>query len=79
MPNRLRDFSDFNTGDLNNSKNNYVIKYNFSDSSYSLVSPDTILSGAASDGDIPDDFVREVEDEVNLNNIAFLSFDGGQF
>jgi hypothetical protein len=79
MPNRLRDFSDFNTGDLNNSKNNYVIKYNSSESSYSLVSPDTILSGAAADQDLPNDFAEVVSGELNVDNIAFLSFDGGQF
>lgn len=79
MPNRLRDFSDFDTGNLNSSKNNYVIKYNSADLSYSLVSSDTILSGSAADQDLPNDFTEVVSGELNVDNIAFLSFDGGQF
>lgn len=79
MPNRLRDFSDFNVGNLNNSKNGYIIRYNASQSKYELTSPDNILSGAAADADLPDQFVDVISSEVDVNNIALTSFDGGQF
>lgn len=79
MPNRLRDFSDFDVGDLNNSKDRYVIRYNASESKYELTSSDNILSGAAADVDLPNDFMNIVSNEVDVNNIAITSFDGGQF
>jgi len=77
MPTRLRDLTDTDLQNLNSTKNKYVMRYSASADKFDVTSADTIVSAASTN--IPDDFVTQVEEEINLNNIAFAGIDGGTF
>jgi hypothetical protein len=79
MPTRVRDLKDTDLQDLNNSKNKYVLRYNANFDKFDVVSVDSILSETSTDSDVPDDFVTQVEEEIDVNNIAFAVLDGGTF
>lgn len=80
MAKNLRSLENVNFGTLNVMKNKYVVKYISTSNTYELVSSDNVLSSAqVLDGDLPNDFVDQIEDEVNVNNIKISGFDGGAF
>lgn len=79
MPTRVRDLNDTDLQNLNNSKNKYVLRYNADLDKFDVVSVDSILSETSTDSDVPDDFVTQVEDQVNVNNIGFSGVDAGTF
>lgn len=80
MASNLRELLNVNFGTLDNSKNKYVVSYNSSLDVYGLVSSDSVLSSeGVLDGDLLDDFVTQIEDEVDLGNIDFTGVDGGIF
>jgi len=76
----LRDLENVSFGTLNSLKNKHVIKYVASSDTYELVSADSVLSSSnVLDGNLPDDFVDQIEDEINVNNLEILGYDGGGF
>ena len=77
MPRRMRDLSDTDLGTLNSTKNKYVMRYSASSGKFDIVNVDTIISAASTS--IPDQFVTQVEAEVDTNNISFSGLDGGTF
>jgi len=77
MPTRLRDLTDTDLQNLNSTKNKYVMRYSASSDKFDIVPADTIVS--ASSTNIPDDFVAQVEQEVDTAKIGFLGLDGGTF
>ena len=80
MASNLRELLNVNFGTLDNSKNKYVVSYNSSSDVYGLVSSDSVLSSeGVLDGNLPDNFVTEIENEVNLGEIEFTGVDGGIF
>jgi hypothetical protein len=80
MASNLRELLNVNFGTLDNSKNKYVVSYNSTSNVYSLVSSDSVLSSDnVLDGDLPNDFVTQIENEVDLGNIDFAGVDGGIF
>ena len=77
-PRRLRDVSNTNFGILNRLKDNHLISYKAD--KITLSSKDTILSSdKVLDGDLPDDFVDQIEAELDPNNLSFDGVDGGGF
>lgn len=79
MSSKLRNLNDSNFGILNSSKNRYVVKYDNLTKKFVLISPDNILSSSVSDSDLPDDFVNQIENEIDPNAITFDGLDGGSF
>jgi len=79
MPTRLRDLTDTDLQNLNSTKNKYVLRYSASADKFVLVTADQVLSTSSEDSDLPDDFVAQVEKEVDVNNITFSGLDGGTF
>lgn len=78
MPRRLRDVSNTNFGTLNRSKDKHLVCYETNQ--YVLASKDSILSSSqVLDGDLPDDFVTQIESEIDLDNLSFRGIDGGAF
>jgi len=77
MPTRLRDLTDTDLQNLNSTKNKYVMRYSASADKFDIIPADTIVSAASTN--IPDDFVAQVEEEVDVNNITFSGLDGGTF
>jgi len=57
------------------SKDNYVLTYNASLQKYELVPADKVLENSASDSDIPETFVNQLQ--VELDNE--IDVDGGGF
>ena len=44
-----------------------------------LVDPDVVLSQSVEDGDLPDDFIDQLESEIDLGNVQLDNVDGGGF
>lgn len=78
MASRLRDVSNTNFGTLNRTKHKHVVCYE--SNGFVLASKDSILSSdQVLDGDLPDDFVTQIETEIDLDNVDFTGIDGGAF
>jgi len=71
---KLSELSDVSVSDLPN-KDQYVLIYNATAQKYQLVPADNVLSSAAEDAQLPDQFVQQLE--VDLDNQ--IDFDGGSF
>ena len=67
MPTRLRDLTDTDLQNLNSTKNKYVMRYSASADKFDIIPADTIVSAASTN--IPDDFVAQVEEEVELCSV----------
>jgi hypothetical protein len=78
MPTRLRDATDANFDPLNNSKNKYLMVYESSSNSFVMASSDTVIS-VATTSPTPQDFITQLEEEIDPNNIAFSGLDAGTF
>ena len=76
---RFEQLTDSTFGDLAERTQDGILAYDSTTDKFILVSEDSLLSASASDGDLPDDFIREIEDEVDLGDIAIQSIDGGTF
>ena len=77
---RFRDISNQNFGALGDSKNNNLVRYNAPIERYTLESEDNILASAqVLDGDLPDDFVTTIENQMDAANLDFSGLDGGSF
>ena len=72
----FRNLSDTDFGNLNASKNKYVMKYNATTKKFELISIDSSLSLSS---DPPQSFVDAVANEVNVSNIILSNADGGTF
>lgn len=75
----LEQMLDVNFGALDSSKDNLIISYDSNIDKFVLVSADQILSTSAKDQDLPNDFITQVENELDLANIQIDNLDGGTF
>lgn len=75
----LEQMNDANFGTLNASKDNLIVSYDSTTDKFILVSADQILSTSAEDLDLPDNFITQVENELDLGNIQLDNLDGGGF
>ena len=64
---------------LNSAADGLFITFDSVSEKFKLVDADTILSRAASDGDLPDTFITQVESEIDLGSLAVEDLDGGKF
>lgn len=73
----IRDLDDVNfTGIVNKD----LIVYDASTNTFVPRNMDNVLSSPqVLDGDLPDDFITQIEDEVNISNMNLTSVDGGDF
>ena len=70
---------DTDFGTLDQSKDGMVVSYDAATDKFILITADDVLSESARDDDIPDDFVEQVEDEIDLGEVQIGSLDGGGF
>ena len=78
MPRRLRDLSNTNFGTLNRFKDKHLVRYE--GNAFTLSSKDNVLSSIqVLDNDLPDDFVTQIESEIDIDNLSFRGVDGGSF
>ena len=61
------------------SKDNLIVSYDSGTDKFVLVSADDVLSTSAEDSNINDEFVTQLEQELNLATIALDNLDGGSF
>jgi hypothetical protein len=76
MPLRVRDLTDFNRGNLNGKT---VLLYDNAPDKFTLDNADKILSESVADGNIPNVFVEEIQEQINPENLNFYGVDGGVF
>ena len=76
----LRNMGDTNFGTLGNSKNKHLVAYDASQNKFVMRSMDDVFSSdAVLDGDLPDDFVTQIEAEIDTANMELDKVDGGSF
>lgn len=75
---QLRTLNDVQVDPLNSSKNKHILKYEHSSGKFVLISADNMLS-AISTGVIPEVFVDNVQEELDLTRIQNTGVDGGNF
>ena len=76
----LRDRGDTNFGVLGNSKNKHLVAYDASQNKFVMRSMDDVFSSdVVLDGDLPDDFVTQIEEEIDTSNMELNAVDGGDF
>jgi len=79
-PKKLRDVPNVNFGDLDQTKNKFLVRYDATTEEYKLLGMDAILSSSqVLDDDLPDDFVEQTESEIDAANLDFEGVDGGAF
>lgn len=79
MPRNFRQLKNFSDTDLGVLKNKHVLRYNNTLGGFELVPFDTVLTKAAEDGDIDDDFVSVLEELVEIRVRQNFNYDGGSF
>ena len=79
QPSQLEEMGDTAFGTLDASKDGLVVSYDGTTDKFILVTPDSILNTSAEDGDVSDEFVTQLESELNLGDIQVESLDGGGF
>ena len=70
---------DVSFGTLNETSDGLIMSYDSASDKFVLVSPDQVLSRSSEDNDIPDDFVSQLEQELDLGTIQVETLDGGTF
>lgn len=75
----LEELSDVSVGTPGTGQNGYLLAYDSATDTFNLISPDAYLSASVSDNDLPEDFITQLEGELNLGNIQIDNLDGGSF
>jgi len=76
---RLRQLVDLDVEPLTGAKNKYIMRFNSTSSKFDLIPFDTALSVSASDGNISDSFVDQLEEEIEVGEVQNFTYDGGSF
>jgi len=72
----LEEFGDV---DVPNPQDGFILVYDSSSDKFKLVDPDVALSQSVEDNDLPDEFIDQLEEEINLGDITIDNLDGGGF
>ena len=76
----LRNMGDTNFGTLGNSKNKHLVVYDATQGAFVVKSMDDVLASTqVLDGDLPDDFVTQIESELDTSEMDLGEVDGGSF
>lgn len=78
QPSQIREMGDVDFGPLNSSKNGYVVTYNSTTNDFMLMSPDEVLIKSTTTP-APDEFIDQLEQQLDLGSIATGDIDGGGF
>lgn len=74
----LRYMADVSFGELNESQDGKLVSYDSAQNKFVLITPDEVLIDSVVDDDVPDDFVRNLEDELDIASLT-EGIDGGSF
>ena len=78
QPTTLRDMGDTDFGILDESQDGKYVVFDHSTNNFKLLSADELLVSSVSDADLPDDFIDQIEAEIDLGQID-SDIDGGGF
>lgn len=79
QPSTVQEMGDVSFGTLSETSDGLIMSYDSASDKFVLVSPDQVLSRSSEDNDIPDDFVTQLEQELDLGTIQVETLDGGTF
>lgn len=75
----LEELGDVSIVNPGSAQDGFLLAYDSTIDKFKLISPDTYLSASVDDNDLPDDFITQLESELNLGNIQLDGIDGGEF
>ena len=75
----FEELNDVNIENAGSSQDGHVLVYDASTDKFVLVDPDVVLSTSAQDSDLPDEFISQLEGELDLGQIQVDVLDGGAF
>ena len=75
----IQDLGDVSLPSLGSGEDGHVLVYDSTLDKFKLVDPDVVLSASVDDNDLPDDFISQLEDEIDLGNVQLDEVDGGGF
>jgi len=78
-PSTIAEMGDQNFGTLDETKDGLIVTYDSTTNKFVLISPDEALDTSASDSDISDSFVDQLEQELDFGQIQAGDVDGGAF
>ena len=78
QPSLLREMGDAEFGTLNSSKNGYVITYDSVTDDFMLMSADDVLI-TSTQTPVPDEFITQLEQQIDLGTVQLDDIDGGSF
>lgn len=79
QPSQIEEMADVDFGTLDASKDGLIVSYDSNSNRFVLKTADQLLQTSSEDGDLPDEFVRSLEGELNLGQIQLETLDGGSF
>ena len=71
--------ADVDVENLGEGQDGFVMVYDSPSDKFVLVDPDVVLSQSVEDGDLPDDFIDQLESEIDLGSVQLDNVDGGGF
>jgi len=78
-PSQIEEMGDTDFGSLGADKDGYIVSYDSTTDKFILISPDQVLTASSEDADLPDEFISQLETELDLGTIQLDSLDGGSF
>jgi len=74
----LKYMADVNFGELDSTQDGKLVSYDSTQNKFVLITADQVLISSVEDNDVPDDFVRNLEDELDAGALT-AGIDGGTF
>jgi len=79
QPSIIQEMGDTAFGTLDSTKDGLLVSYDSTTDKFVLVTADQVLSTSAEDDDLPDDFITQLEQELDLGAVQIDKLDGGTF
>jgi len=79
QPSEITEMGDTSFGTLDEAKDGLLVAYDANLDKFVLITADDLLIRSVEDEDLPDEFIDELEQELDLGQIAVGDIDGGSF
>jgi len=79
QPSIVSEMGDTDFGDLNQTKDGQIVSYDSTTNKFVLITADDLLGVSADDGEISQEFITTLEQELDLGQVADVNLDGGGF
>ena len=78
QPSRLAELADTNFGSLGSDQDGHYVFFDHVTQKFELMSADDLLSAAVSDQNLADEFIDQIEAQIDLGDVE-TNLDGGSF